>query len=129
MLKISHRDLKPSNILIFPDWKIKVSDYGISSQIDKSGKDEITRCGTVMFAAPEVMGSARGARVLPFASDIYSLGLIACWMMIKGMPDVLEIYSHEIEFPDVYSRELQEFVYFCLVRLPQDRPNISQVHE
>ena len=78
----------------------------------------MTRCGTMMFAAPEIVGFVKGARVMPYVTDIYSFALTACWMMIKRIPDTFEIYSKSIEFPDEYSKDLKDFIYFCLVRLP-----------
>lgn len=85
----------------------------------------MTKCGTMMFCAPEILGTVRGARVMPYKTDIYSFAMTACWLMLLGIPDVVDIIDKSIEFPDSYSKELKEFVYFCLVRLPQDRPNIS----
>ena len=46
-------------------------------------------------------------------------------MMLKGTPDTLEIRDRKIPFPSKYSEELKNFIYFCLVRIPEERPNIS----
>ena len=66
----------------------------------------MTRCGTVMFMAPEILGTVKGARVLPFVTDIYSFAITACFMMVKAIPDMFDIHSKSIEFPDVYSKDL-----------------------
>lgn len=95
--------------------RIKISDFGLAKLTEVS-KATMTFCGTMMFCAPEVFGTMSGAKPLPFKTDIYSLGLTACFMMIKGVPSTEEIYKKSIEFPEEYSKELTEFIYFCLVR-------------
>ncbi len=46
----------------------------------------------MIFGAPEIFGKVRGAKIMPFLPNIYSLGLITGWMMIKEIPDILDIY-------------------------------------
>ncbi len=122
--KITHRDLKPANILIFPNWRVKLSDFGLAKETQAS-KATMTMCGTMMFAAPEILGVIAGAKPLPFITDIYSFAATICFMALKQIPDSLDIYKKTIEFPAEYSQEFKDFVYFCLVRKPEDRPNIT----
>ncbi len=116
-VRVSHRDLKPANILIFQDLKIKISDFGLAKNTDES-RLTMTKCGTMMFCAPEILGTVKGAKPMPFKTDIYSLAMTACWMMTKGIPDMFDIHSKTIEFPDCYSQELKDFIFFSLERLP-----------
>ena len=50
----------------------------------------MSTCGTMKFAAPEVVGYVEG-RVLPFITDIYSLALTAYWMLTKTTPTIFRI--------------------------------------
>jgi hypothetical protein len=68
-----HRDIKPGNILITPDGKVKLTDFGIARAVDAA---PVTRTGMVMgtahYIAPE---QAAGGDAGP-AGDVYSLGVV-----------------------------------------------------
>ena len=69
-----HRDVKPANLLVTPDRRIKITDFGIARASDGMG---LTGTGQVMgtpqYLSPE---QARGDTATP-PSDVYSLGVVA----------------------------------------------------
>lgn len=69
---IIFRDLKPSNIMVQPDGKLKLIDFGIARMF-KPGKTEDTQSlGTPGYAAPEQYGRGQ----TDTRSDVYSLGVV-----------------------------------------------------
>ena len=68
-----HRDVKPQNILLMPDGRVKLTDFGIALAL---GADSATRTGTllgsVQYVAPELV---RGEQATPL-SDVYALGVV-----------------------------------------------------
>jgi len=81
--QIVHRDLKGANVVITPDGRVKVLDFGLARRLEKSAVDEITRSqasidrdrsigGTLPYMAPEVLRGETGG----YQSDIWALGVL-----------------------------------------------------
>jgi tRNA A-37 threonylcarbamoyl transferase component Bud32 len=78
-----HRDIKPQNVLIDAEGRAKLTDFGISRQLEQDGMTATGRVlGTTDYVAPEqAMGHPVDIR-----SDIYSLGVVLYEMLIGQVP-------------------------------------------
>jgi serine/threonine-protein kinase len=82
MNRLVHRDVKPQNVLIDPDGRAKVTDFGIARSLEAHGLTATGRVlGTTDYVSPE---QALGHEVTP-QSDIYSLGVVL-YEMLTGEP-------------------------------------------
>lgn len=80
---IIHRDIKPHNILVTPDGRVKVADFGIARAASSSTLTETgIVLGSVHYFSPE---QARGDSIGP-QSDIYSAGVILYEMLTANVP-------------------------------------------
>jgi serine/threonine-protein kinase len=124
---IVHRDLKPANMLITPDRRVKITDFGIA----RAGEGlALTQTGQVMgtpqYLSPE---QARGEVATP-ASDIYSLGVVAFECLTARRPfnadnPVATALAHLREpvppLPDSVPAPLAATVTRALAKDPADR--------
>lgn len=95
-----HRDIKPQNILILPDGRVKVTDFGIAWNGEST---PMTRAGVVLgtthYLSPEqAMGKSPGPQ-----SDIYALGVVLYQMLTGRVPfdgnDRFEVAMRHVQDP------------------------------
>lgn len=83
-----HCDVKPHNILVTPDDRVKVADFGIARAISEATQQESKVWGTPQYFSPE---QAAGESATP-ASDVYSIGVVMFEMLSGRLP--FEAESH-----------------------------------
>lgn len=133
--KLLHRDIKPSNILIKGDGAVKLSDFGITFELDCDHAPQ-TFTGTMCYMSPErIRGEEYGK-----AGDIWSLGISLVVFItgkspfaeVKGFWNILDSFqkgapSTAMRGTSDCSPELNEFLDMCLVRDPELRPDTTML--
>jgi eukaryotic-like serine/threonine-protein kinase len=129
-LGVVHRDVKPSNMIVDPDGRLKLTDFGVArpSGGTASMTDAGTVVGTAAYMSPE---QARGAPLGP-ASDLYSLGVVLFEMLSGRLPfsgAALEIAQRHVlepapplsRFVEGVPAELDRAVARALAKAPEER--------
>ncbi len=129
---IIHRDIKPSNIIVRPDGRAVLTDFGVAKLPDATAYTATTaRVGSVLFMSPE---QAAGAYALTPASDIYSLGVTMYYALtgrtpFQGGTDVAIARQHIEQAPphpsEVYPalpRAIGDVLMHALAKAPAQRP-------
>ncbi|MFG0317499.1 MAG: serine/threonine-protein kinase, partial [Planctomycetota bacterium JB042] len=99
---VVHRDLKPENVLVTPELRPKILDFGLARSADEAGATRGFE-GTPLYASPE---QVRGEPAAP-ASDVFSFGAVAYRVLTGRVPfereradDVLRaVLEREPPFP------------------------------
>jgi serine/threonine-protein kinase len=113
--RVLHRDVKPENILIFSDGHAAIGDFG-ASRFAKGATRTYTEAGTLGYMAPEqAYGRAR------FASDVFSLGLIAYEVLTGVLP--VWPFTWPPEAYDRFEAKVPEPVRGVLRKAAQFDPN------
>jgi serine/threonine protein kinase len=123
-----HRDIKPGNLLITPDGRVKITDFGIAriaDQVPLTATGQVM--GTVQYLSPE---QASGHAASP-ATDIYSLGIVAYELLAGRRPftgesqvaiAMAQINDTPPPLPDTVSEPVQRFVMSMIAKKPDERP-------
>ncbi len=129
-----HRDVKPGNIMITPDGRVLLTDFGIAKGLHGDGSDDLTSdnimMGTAKYLSPE---QVRGKR-LDGRADLYSLGLVLYECLAGRVPflgetDADTALARLQRDPTDLARlratlptRLVDVVHALLARRPEDRP-------
>ena len=80
---IIHCDIKPQNILVQPDGKAKVTDFGIARALSSGTSEQRGKLwGTPYYASPELVAG----KTLTPASDVYAIGVMLYEMLCGKRP-------------------------------------------
>ncbi|VDM93523.1 unnamed protein product, partial [Onchocerca ochengi] len=112
---VIHRDIKPSNILVNTRGDVKISDFGISKQLEQSVARSFV--GTNVYMAPERM-QGNSYRI---CSDIWSFGLTICELAIGKFPLIMSTCknaSASMEF--IFDKNFDIMDSFDVEHLPTD---------
>lgn len=82
-----HRDLKPSNLLITPEGRMKLTDFGVARSLSENeGGEQLTQpgmlVGTLAYLAPEVFAQQKITHLV----DLYALGVMLYVMLTDKLP-------------------------------------------
>ncbi|GAA5911352.1 hypothetical protein JCM8208_005228 [Rhodotorula glutinis] len=138
-LRIMHRDVKPTNVLLNTAGQVRLCDFGVSGQLDRSLAK--TNIGCQSYMAPErIKGESQGAVIsYSAASDVWSLGLTVIETAVGHYPYPPETYSNVFAqltaivhgeaptLPDSYSDAAHAFVESCLQKDAARRPTYQQL--
>ncbi|MGN6127259.1 MAG: serine/threonine protein kinase [Humibacter sp.] len=124
-----HRDIKPGNLLITPDGRVKITDFGIAriaDQVPLTATGQVM--GTVQYLSPE---QASGHPASP-TTDIYSLGIVAYECLAGRRPftgesqvaiAMAQINEQPPPLPVTVSEPVRNLVYACIAKNPAERPS------
>ena len=127
-----HRDIKPGNLLITPDGRVKITDFGIAriaDQVPLTATGQVM--GTVQYLSPE---QASGQSASP-STDVYSLGIVAYEALAGRRPftgesqvaiAMAQINDAPPELPASVPEPVRNLVMAAIAKKPADRPASAQ---
>ena len=124
-----HRDIKPGNIMITPDGKVKVTDFGIVSL--QNEESDITKTGAVLGTASYISPEQAQGKPVSFESDLYSLGTVL-YELIAGRPPftgdspIATATKHFTEKPEKlsnYRKDIPKALENAILKLLEKRPS------
>ena len=118
-----HRDIKPGNIMITPDGKVKVTDFGIVSL--QNEESDITKTGSILGTASYISPEQAQGKPVSIESDLYSLGTVL-YELITGKPPfagdtpistATKHLTERPEKPSSFRRDLPKGVESAIMKL------------
>ncbi|THJ68722.1 PASTA domain-containing protein [Arthrobacter echini] len=123
-----HRDVKPGNILVMPDNRVKITDFGIARLADQV---PLTATGQVMGTAQYLAPEQATGQPATGSSDIYALGVIGYELLAGRRPfsgesqiaiALAQVNDAPPPLPESIPRPVQALIGSMLAKNPADRP-------
>ncbi|XP_060755662.1 TRAF2 and NCK interacting kinase b isoform X5 [Neoarius graeffei] len=136
--KVIHRDIKGQNVLLTENAEVKLVDFGVSAQLDRTVGRRNTFIGTPYWMAPEVIACDENPdATYDFKSDLWSLGITAI-EMAEGAPPLCDMHPMRALFliprnpaprlkSKKWTKKFQSFIDSCLVKNHTQRPSTEQL--
>ena len=80
---VVHRDLKPKNLIVRPDGRLQVTDFGVAWMTEDEETQAGSMVGTAPYMAPELY---TGLRSVDLRADIYAIGMTLYKMLVGRLP-------------------------------------------
>ncbi|OWK13999.1 hypothetical protein Celaphus_00000918 [Cervus elaphus hippelaphus] len=136
--KVIHRDIKGQNVLLTENAEVKLVDFGVRAQLDRTVGRRNTFIGTPYWMAPEVIACDENPdATYDYRSDIWSLGITAI-EMAEGAPPLCDMHPMRALFliprnppprlkSKKWSKKFIDFIDTCLIKAYLSRPPTEQL--
>nr|XP_019609423.1 PREDICTED: mitogen-activated protein kinase kinase kinase kinase 4 isoform X25 [Rhinolophus sinicus] len=135
---VIHRDIKGQNVLLTENAEVKLVDFGVSAQLDRTVGRRNTFIGTPYWMAPEVIACDENPdATYDYRSDLWSCGITAI-EMAEGAPPLCDMHPMRALFliprnppprlkSKKWSKKFFSFIEGCLVKNYTQRPSTEQL--
>ncbi|KAM9486035.1 mitogen-activated protein kinase kinase kinase kinase 4-like isoform 3-T3 [Clarias gariepinus] len=135
---VIHRDIKGQNVLLTENAEVKLVDFGVSAQLDRTVGRRNTFIGTPYWMAPEVIACDENPdATYDYRSDLWSCGITAI-EMAEGAPPLCDMHPMRALFliprnppprlkSKKWSKKFFNFIESCLVKNYTQRPTTEQL--
>ncbi|XP_030210057.1 mitogen-activated protein kinase kinase kinase kinase 4 isoform X16 [Gadus morhua] len=135
---VIHRDIKGQNVLLTENAEVKLVDFGVSAQLDRTVGRRNTFIGTPYWMAPEVIACDENPdATYDYRSDLWSTGITAL-EMAEGAPPLCDMHPMRALFliprnppprlkSKKWSKKFISFIEACLVKNYTQRPPTEQL--
>ncbi|XP_041440135.1 mitogen-activated protein kinase kinase kinase kinase 4 isoform X6 [Xenopus laevis] len=135
---VIHRDIKGQNVLLTENAEVKLVDFGVSAQLDRTVGRRNTFIGTPYWMAPEVIACDENPdATYDYRSDLWSCGITAI-EMAEGAPPLCDMHPMRALFliprnppprlkSKKWSKKFFNFIEGCLVKNYTQRPPTEQL--